>query len=227
MILAAGRGERLRPLTDKIPKPMIPISSEPLIIHQLRWLRRAGISQVIVNLHHLGDQIESAVGNGRMHGVRVEYSREDGLLDTGGGVLKALPMLGSEPFVVLNGDVWTNFPFASLRYIAGDQPHLVLIPKPENRESGDFKLEGHTVVRSSCLKDHTHVYCGICVLHESLFADVSDSVFSLRDVFFEQSRQRRLTGQVFDGNWFDIGSHDQLKAVRRHVLGTQSPREPR
>ena len=145
MILAAGRGERLKPLTERIPKPMIPIGSEPLIVHQLRWLHRAGIRDVVINVHHLGEQIERGLGTGADQGVRIGYSREEDLLDTGGGVKKALPLLGPEPFIVLNGDIWTNFPFRRLGDVSPQQAYLVLTPTPPHLSRADFRLEGDLV----------------------------------------------------------------------------------
>ncbi|HEY6598064.1 MAG TPA: sugar phosphate nucleotidyltransferase, partial [Pseudomonadales bacterium] len=112
MILAAGRGERLRPLTDHTPKPLVAIAGTPLIVHQLRWLAAAGITDIVINLHHLGDAIAAALGDGAQFGVRIHYSRETTLLETGGGIVRALPSLGAGPFVILNGDVWTDYPFA-------------------------------------------------------------------------------------------------------------------
>ena len=139
MILAAGRGERLRPLTERVPKPMIPIGGEPLIVHQLRWLRRAGIEEVVVNLHHLGEQVEGHVGNGGDVGIRVRYSREASLLGTGGGIKRALPLLGDDPFLVLNGDIWTSFAFRDVLGVSPEVAHLVLTPLSGPSAPGGFR----------------------------------------------------------------------------------------
>lgn len=219
MILAAGRGERLKPLTERIPKPMIPIGSEPLIVHQLRWLRHAGIHDVVVNVHHLAEQIERGLGSGADQGVRVYYSREKELLDTGGGVKKALPLLGPGPFVVLNGDIWTDFAFAHLLALRPQQAHLVLTPTPPHLSRADFRLEGGLVRRNgagAAANDLT--YCGIGVLNPALFENSPAGAFSLADLYFRAAAAGALTGEIFDGGWIDIGTPEQLKRLRRLTL---------
>ena len=216
MILAAGYGKRLRPLTDMMPKPMIPIASEPLIVHQIRWLRHAGITEIVVNLHHLGDQIEKKLGHGTDLGVHITYCHEEELLDTGGAIANALPYLLPGPFLVLNGDIWTNYPFKQLVQRAADTTHLVLTPTPSHRESGDFCLEGNLVRRGD---NNDLVFCGIGVLTEDILRDAPLGIFSItQDVYFKRLRYDEITGEVYVGTWFDIGSHDQLKAVRRLYL---------
>ena len=215
MILAAGRGERLRPLTDRIPKPLLPIAGEALIVQQMRCLRRAGITEIVVNLHHLGEQIEQRVGTGRDLGVNVRYSREATLLDTGGGVRAALPLLGAAPFLLLNGDIWTNYPFARLTERKPCAGHLVLTPKPAHRESADFALVDSRVRRSGDSADDL-VFTGIAVISPTLFADAPEGPFNIaRTLYFAAVAAGRMTGEVFRGAWFDIGSPAQLKAVRR------------
>ncbi len=213
MILAAGRGERLRPLTDRIPKPLIPIAGEPLIVHQMRWLARAGITDIVVNLHHLGGQIEAAVGSGRDIGVQVRYSRETERLETGGGVRYALPLLGESPFLILNGDIWTDLDFTTLAPLAGgDRCRLVLTPTPAHREHGDFDQRDGRLLRN----DHRpYVYCGIAILDPALFDDAPAGAFSMRELYFRAAAEGRASAQVFTGRWFDIGSQEMLKAVRR------------
>lgn len=215
MILAAGRGERLRPLTDEIPKAMAEVGGEPLLAHQLRWLAAAGIPEVVVNLHHLGQQIIDAFGDGSAYGVRISYSLEDRLLDTGGGIVKALPLLGSEPFVVLNADIYADFSLSELpgRLETGLLGHLVVTPRPVFRERGDFDIDDGRVSR----RGEDYVYCGIAVLDPRALAGRRIEPFSLRDVWFELLQQRALGAQVFHGYWSDIGTADQLAAVNaRH-----------
>ena len=218
MILAAGKGTRLLPLTEKVPKPMIPISSEPLIVHQLRWLKRGGITDVVINLHHLAEQIKGHLGNGRRFGVNIQYSIEEELLDTGGGLVKALTMLGTEPFVVLNGDVWTSYRFEQKILTSTYNAHLVLVAKPEHRESGDFSLNGDLVGRSDDPAENTWVYAGIAYVNPSILAGESVRPFSFREILFKEIEQNRVSGELFEGNWFDIGSHEELKRVRRLML---------
>lgn len=215
MILAAGRGERLKPLTDRLPKPMIPIAGEPLITHQLRWLHRAGIRDVVVNVHHLAEQIQRGIGSGSDIGVRVRYSVEEELLETGGGIKQALPLLRPGPFIVLNGDIWTNYPFKNLLGVKPQRAHLVLTPKPAHLASGDFRLDGGQARRG---EDADLTYCGIAVLAEALFDGSPDGAFSLRDLLFRAAAENQLQGEVFTGTWIDIGSHEQLKRVRRLTL---------
>ena len=217
MILAAGRGERLRPLTDRIPKPLLPIAGEALIVHQIRWLRRAGITDIVVNLHHFGAQIEERVGRGSDLGVVVRYSREATLLDTGGGIKAALLLLGPAPFLVLNGDIWTNYPFVRLTELEPCAGHLVLTPKPAHRETADFALV-ESRVRRNGNSDDDLVFTGIAVLNPALFADAPQGPFNIaHELYFDAAAAGRLTGEVFRGAWFDIGSPAQLKAVRRLI----------
>jgi MurNAc alpha-1-phosphate uridylyltransferase len=214
MLLAAGRGERLRPLTDRVPKPLIPIAGEPLIVHQIRWLERAGIRDIVINLHHLGDAIEHALGSGEDLRVRIRYSREETRLETGGGIVRALPLLGSAPFLVLNGDIWTDYDFGDLTMLSrGDLAHLVLTPTPSHRDAGDFDLVGDRVIRGE--GERPLVYCGIALLDPRLFEGAPDGAFSLRDLYFSACARRQVRGERFLGTWIDIGSQDQLKAVRR------------
>lgn len=213
MILAAGRGERLRPLTDHTPKPLVMIGGQPLIGHQLRWLAEAGITEVVVNLHHLADQIRAVLDTGVQWGVKIHYSLETELLETGGGITKALPLLGEDPFVILNGDIWTDFPFSTLpRHLsAGVLAHLVLTPHPAHLESGDFDLEAGHVTRT---ETRPYTYCGISVIAPALLKGRTIEPFSLREPFFEAIGKKQITGKLFEGAWTDIGSPEQLKALQ-------------
>ena len=211
MILAAGRGERLRPLTDHTPKPMVEVQGQPLLAHQIAWLQRAGIRELVINLHHLGEQIEAKFGTGGEYGVHIRYSREQTLLETGGGIVNALPLLGDAPFLLLNGDIFTDFPFASLEALPDwADIHLVVTPTPDYRESGDFEFaDGRITARGQ-----SYVYCGIAVLRPELFATDRAEPFSLRDRFFAAIEAGTISAQIWDGYWIDIGSQAQLDAVR-------------
>ena len=210
MILAAGRGERLRPLTDHTPKPMVEVRGEPLLAHQITWLKRAGIRELVINLHHLGEQIEAHFGSGSEHGVNIRYSREQTLLETGGGIVNALPLLGDAPFLILNGDIFTDFPFASLQALPDwADIHLVITPTPAYREAGDFEFANGRITA----RGQSYVYCGIAVLRPELFASDRAEPFSLRDRFFAAIDSGRISAQVWDGYWIDIGSQAQLDAV--------------
>ena len=210
MILAAGRGERLKPLTDTTPKPLLPVRGRPLLIHQLEWLKAAGITDIVINLHHLGEQIVARIGDGSAFGVRIRYSRETELLETGGGVVKALPLLGSEPFLLLNGDIFTDFPLSELSTLPGwADIHLLVTPTPAHRDRGDFEVKGGRVVA----RGQSYVYCGIALLRPGLFARDAPVPFSLAGHFFRAIERGTLSAQIWTGFWTDIGSPDQLARV--------------
>lgn len=194
---------------------MIRISSEPLIVHQIRWLKRAGIKEIVINLHHLGDQIENYLQNGRSFGVDITYSREDPILETGGGVVQALPLIQSDPFLVLNGDVWTNYDFRHQDVPQNSLAHLVLVPQPTDRDQGDFSLEGMYVRRPLDQRMRTLTFAGISFLRHALFEGAEAKPFSLtRDLLFARLGEHQVTGELFNGKWIDIGTPEGLKEVR-------------
>jgi N-acetyl-alpha-D-muramate 1-phosphate uridylyltransferase len=211
MILAAGRGERLRPLTDQTPKPLLEIAGEPLIVHQLRWLAAAGILQIVINLRHLGEQISARLGDGSAYGMQIRYSVETAALETGGGIQQALPLLGADAFAILNGDIWTDYPFDRLpRTLGGDLAHLVLAPRRQG--AGDFGLAGNRVTRPA---ERPYTYCGIAVIAPAMFTAAPPVPFSLRELLFAAVADDRVSGEVWSGRWTDIGTPDQLEAVRQ------------
>ncbi len=215
MILAAGRGTRLQPLTDTVPKPMLHLAGVPLIEHQVRALAAAGVRKLVINLHHLGEQIEAHLGDGATYGLQIIYSREEALLETGGGIVNALQHLGRAPFWLLNGDIWTDFDFGTLPQDLGTaRAHLVLTPCPEHRTSGDFECahlrDDYGPITG---RGDAYVYCGIAVLHPALFAHRGIEHFSLREVFFELIEARQITAQIHRGLWHDIGSLEQYEAL--------------
>jgi N-acetyl-alpha-D-muramate 1-phosphate uridylyltransferase len=217
MILAAGRGERLRPLTDRMPKPLVPVAGRPLLFHQLGWLAAAGIHDVVINLHHLGEQIVDAAGDGSAHGVRIRYSHETTRLETGGGIVQALPLLGAEPFLIVNGDIHTDLPLAELPgdLPAGSLAHLVVTPRPPFRNEGDFDVrDGRVTARGDA-----YVYCGIALLHPAALAGRRPEPFSLRDVFFALLAEGRLSAQIWQGRWTDIGTIEQLESLNEALGG--------
>ncbi len=215
MILAAGRGSRLAPLTDSTPKPLLSIHGQPLIAHQLTWLRRAGIQRVIINLFHLADEIRRELGDGSRFGVDIAYSSEPELLETGGAIAHARSLLGEEPFVLLNGDIWTDFDFNHLPTALGRhvQAHLVATPTPAHRSSGDFALQHHRLLRPADESRRAYVYCGIAIIRAGIVG-ARRGKFSLREAFFAAAARGELSGQYFNGIWRDIGTPDQLMSVR-------------
>jgi len=210
MILAAGRGERMRPLTLVKPKPLLEAGGAPLIVHHLRALRAAGFEDVVVNLSWLGDQVRASLGDGSRHGVRLHYSDEGPEpLETGGGIFRALPLLGAGPFLVLNGDVWTDIDWSRMRdrLAPRDLAHLVLVPNPVHNQKGDFVLEGGRIVESA---GERHTFSGVGVYRAELFEGCRDGVFKLAPLLRAAAREGRVSGEVHAGAWLDIGTPERL-----------------
>jgi MurNAc alpha-1-phosphate uridylyltransferase len=208
MLLAAGRGERMRPLTDHTPKPLLEVAGKPLIAWHLQRLAQAGIRDVVINLSWLGETIAAALGDGSRHGVRIEYSREPWpALETGGGIRQALPLLGSEPFLLVNGDVYTDVDFTSLELARNDLAQLVLVPNPEHHPRGDFWLEG---ARISGAGTQRLTYSGIAVLRPELLASAEPGRFPLLPWLLKALEAGKLGGQRHDGLWIDVGTPERL-----------------
>jgi MurNAc alpha-1-phosphate uridylyltransferase len=218
MILAAGRGERMRPLTLSRPKPLLDVGGRALIEHHLQALAAAGFSQVVINLSWLGEQICAALGDGSRFGVDLRYSEEGPEpLETGGGIFRALPLLGPAPFVVLNGDVWTTYPYAQLRdrLRAGDLAHLVLVPNPQHNERGDFVLRAGRMHEGEDGERYT--FSGIGVYHPSLFDGCGDGIFKLAPLLRAAALAGRVSAELFEGDWLDIGTPERLAALDRRL----------
>jgi len=221
MILAAGRGERMRPLTLAKPKPLLEAGGAPLIVHHLRALQAAGFQDVVVNLSWLGDQIRAGLGDGGRYGVRLHYSDEGPEpLETGGGIFRALPLLGAGPFLVLNGDVWTDLDWPRLRDKLGshDVAHLVLVPNPAHNAKGDFVLRSGRIVESP---GERHTFSGVGVYRAELFAGCRDGIFKLAPLLRAAARDGRVSGELHSGAWLDIGTPERLAHLdellrRRH-----------
>ena len=216
MILAAGRGERMRPLTDHTPKPLLPVAGQPLIAHHLEALRAAGIGEIVINTGHLGEQLPAALGDGRAWGVRITYSPEPPeALETGGGIFQALPLLGSEPFLVINGDVWTNYPFARLPVAPAGLAHLVLVGNPPHHPDGDFALAADGIVKESGASRLT--FSGISVLRLELFAGCAPGRFSLGPLLRRAMTAGQVSGECYAGVWLDIGTPQRLAELDRDL----------
>ncbi len=214
MILAAGKGERLRPLTLHTPKPLVRAGGVPLIEYHLRGLRSAGFSELVINHAWLGAQIEEHLGDGSRFALSIQYSPEGEPLETGGGILRALPLLGDAPFLLVNGDIWTDFPFARLQQDLPGLAHLVLVENPPHNATGDFFLEDG-VVRELQAGEQGLTYSGIAVLHPQLFADCQLGAFKLAPLLRKAMAQGRVTGEHFGGRWVDVGTHERLAEVER------------
>jgi MurNAc alpha-1-phosphate uridylyltransferase len=213
MILAAGKGERLRPLTLHTPKPLVRAGGVPLIEYHLRALKSAGFTEVVINHAWLGQQIEDYLGDGQRLGLNIVYSPEGEPLETGGGIFRALPLLGDEPFLVVNGDIWTDCDFAPLKAPIKGLAHLVLVDNPLHHPSGDFALVGGEVRDDASLPRLT--YSGIAVLHPQLFADCSAGAFKLAPLLRDAMGKGRVTGEHFTGRWVDVGTHERLAEVEQ------------
>ncbi len=211
MILAAGRGERMRPLTDHTPKPLLRVGGKCLIEYHLAALATAGFRDVVINHAHLGTQIEQQLGNGSRYGVSIHYSAEAGALETGGGIFNALPLLGDDPFVVVNGDVWCNYPFARLQEIETQEAHLVLVPNPSQHPTGDFMLSNGLVSDEGEAERLT--FSGIGIYHPSLFEGCVAGAFPLAPLLRRAMAQGRVSGELFTGQWFDIGTPERLQQL--------------
>ncbi|MDU8358554.1 N-acetylmuramate alpha-1-phosphate uridylyltransferase MurU [Pseudomonas syringae group sp. J309-1] len=214
MILAAGKGERMRPLTLHTPKPLVRAGGVPLIEYHLRALHEAGFHDVVINHAWLGQQIEDYLGDGERLGLRIAYSPEGEPLETGGGIFRALPLLGDQPFMVVNGDVWTDYDFSALRVPMAGLAHLVLIDNPEHHPQGDFSLiDGQ--VRDSSDAGARLTYSGIAILHPKLFADCQAGAFKLAPLLRAAMEQGQVTGEHFTGHWVDVGTHERLAQVEQ------------
>jgi len=217
MILAAGRGERLRPLTDHLPKPLVDVGGRPLIEHHLGRLAAAGFSNVVINHSHLGSMLQEKVGGGDRWGINIHWSEEQPqALETGGGIFQALPALGTAPFLVINGDIWTDYPLARLRSIKCDWAHLVLVPNPQHNTGGDFALQ-HAQVRNT--GEPRHTFSGISVYHPRLFAGCTAGKFSVVPLLRSAIDEHLVTGELFHGAWGDIGTLQRLESVRKIISG--------
>jgi MurNAc alpha-1-phosphate uridylyltransferase len=212
MILAAGKGERMRPLTLSTPKPLVRAGGVPLIEYHLKALAIAGFTEVVINHAWLGQQLESYLGDGSQYGMRIQYSREGEPLETGGGIFRALPLLGDEAFVVVNGDIWTDYDFSVLHQRIAGLAHLVLADNPPHHPAGDFTLvDGQ--VRDAQPGAATLTYSGIAVLHPQLFDGCSDGAFKLAPLLRKAMADGQVTGEHLRGHWVDVGTHERLAEV--------------
>lgn len=209
MILAAGRGERMRPLTDHTPKPLIKAGGRPLIEHLIEGLVAGGITEIIVNTAHLGHLVEETLGDGSRLGATLQYSRESEALETGGGIFQALPRLGPAPFLVINGDIATDFPFGTLKELEIRHAHLVLVPNPPHHPTGDFGLfEGQALDGG----EPRFTFGGIGVYHPDLFKDENPGRFPLAPLLRKGMAENTVSAELYSGLWMDIGTIERLEA---------------
>ena len=217
MILAAGRGTRMAPLTDHCPKPLVPLCGKPLIVHHLEKLAAAGFSEVVINHAWLGHMIEETLGDGSQWGLSIHYSPETTALETGGGVHQALPLLGDAPFLLINGDVWTDWDYGLARQtsLSGqDLAHLWLTENPPQHSAGDFSLKGTRVVDVPGL-----TFSGISLLSPLLWQDRQAGVYALAPMLRGVMAAGQVTGDLLDAQWVDVGTPQRLQDLERMLMG--------
>jgi MurNAc alpha-1-phosphate uridylyltransferase len=215
IILSAGRGQRMRPLSEHTPKPLLTVAGLPLIVYHLQKFAKVGIHEIIINLGHLGEKLVSALGDGSRFGLHIEYSYEDPILETGGGIVKVLSKLGPEPFVAISGDVFTDFPFERLKIIPRGLAHLVLVDNPPHHRRGDYALVDNQFVAAN--GGPLLNFAGIGVYRPELFLDSPSAAFRLPDLFKPAFINRQITGEHYDGLWYNIGTPEQLDEVDKII----------
>lgn len=221
MILAAGYGKRMRPLTDNMPKPLLPLAGKPLIVYHIEALAKIGVTEIVINHAYLGEQIEATLGDGSAFGVQIRYSPEGKPLNTGAGIANALPLLGEEPFILTNGDIWTDFDYSRLLKREVDLAHLVLVNNPAHNPQGDFSLaKNGRVIPDRASDDGVGLtYSGVSVLHPRLFAFCPRGPFPLREPLIEAMREGKVTGERYSGGWTDVGTPERLLELEQQLSG--------
>jgi len=208
LILAAGRGERMRPLTDTLPKPLLPVVGKPLIEYTIEALVNEGITDLVINLSYLGEQIQQVIGNGTRFNATINYSLEgENALETAGGIIHALPLLGDDPFLVVNGDIACNYHFDQLSHKNIDLAHLILVKNPEHHPEGDFGLENDMVKKQASEK---FTFSGIGLYRRELFTDTLSGNSKLGPLLRVAIQKNRVSGEIYSGFWMDIGTPERL-----------------
>ncbi|WP_439107651.1 N-acetylmuramate alpha-1-phosphate uridylyltransferase MurU [Congregibacter sp.] len=212
MLLAAGKGERMRPLTLEKPKPLLPVAGKPLIEYHIEALVRAGIRDIVINVSWLGEQIEADCGDGTRWGCTIQYSREEEPLETAGGIIQALPLLGDEPFLLVNADIWTDFAFDDLLSVVlpSAAAHLVFVDNPVHNRAGDFSLDRGQVQLDS---EDTLTYAGIGLYDSRFFDGYGRGKRPLLPLLMQAIEEKRLFAQHFTGRWTDVGTPERLQAL--------------
>lgn len=212
MLLAAGLGTRLRPLTDAIPKPLLPVGKKTLIEYHLENIRKMGIEEVVINVFYHAKKMIDFLGDGSRYGVRITYSHEKDLLGTGGGIYQALPLLGKDPFIIISADVWSDFAFDADFIKADQDAHLVLVENPDYHLKGDYSL---TTEGKIAFTGKKFTYAGIAKLHPKLFSHCKAGAFSLSPILNQAIENQTVSGEVFQGRWFNVGTLEELEKLRK------------
>ncbi|MBS4721463.1 nucleotidyltransferase family protein [Aeromonas caviae] len=215
MILAAGRGERMRPLTDLLPKPLLAAGGKPLIVHHIEKLKAAGVTTLVINHAWLGHKLVAALGDGSALGVSIHWSAEESALETAGGIVQALPLLGREPFLVINGDTWLDLDYRALVSppLGDDLAHLWLVPNPPQHPQGDFSLQAGRVLDTPAL-----TFSGVGLYHPAAFAGLPSGARKLAPLLRDWMAQGRVGGSLLAGEWRDIGTVDRLRELDEQLL---------
>ena len=216
MILAAGLGTRMKPLTDTTPKPLLKVGGMPLIVWHIERLAHDGIKDIVINVAHLGAKIIDELGDGSNWGVNISYSdeQEEGCLESAGGIIKAMPLLGDETFLVVNGDIFTDYEFQEHRKLAeGVLAHLVLIPNPDHNPNGDFALDGNKV-----LDNKQYTFSGIGYYSPELFNGIPYGKSSTIPLLRAAMKEGKVTGELFEGQWLDIGTPQRLELLNAELF---------
>ena len=230
MILAAGLGTRMRPLTDNCPKPLLAVAGKPLIVHHIEKLVALGIKQIIINHAYLGHMIEEALGDGSQFGCHIQYSAEQEALETGGGIYKALPLLianekPEQPFLLVNGDVWLDWDRIRLPLEITGLCHLWLVKNPEHNPLGDFVLTPSTAVFDkggvSVIGNAAFTFSGISLIKPALFNSAQQGAFPLAPLLREAMSMNEVSGELYSGSWVDVGTPDRLQQVEDLLLVTE------
>ena len=224
MLLAAGRGERLRPLTETLPKPLVPVRGKPLIVWHLERLAAAGFGEAVINVSHLGERIVEALGDGARYGLRIAYSREAQPLETAGGIASARALLGEAPFLLVNADIYCEVDFLALARLRLGQnlAHLVLVPNPPHHAAGDFTLASGFIGNGDTAR---YTYAGVAVMSPALVAGVAAGTKAqLAPLLREAAEKRRITGELFGGLWQDVGTLERLAELERQLASRHEHR---
>lgn len=228
-ILAAGRGERMRPLTDSTPKPLLQVGPYSLLEHHLLRLQQLGFQHIVINIDHLGEQIIDQIGDGSRFKLDIQYSdeRSSGALETAGGIQKALPLISSDYFIALNADIWTDFNFHQLLNCRAQSATLVLVANPQHNINGDFKLQTDSryalAKRKTNINENTnenYTFSGIGLYHKTLFKDLTPGKSKLAPLLFQATDNNQVDGLLHSGQWNDIGTPERLKELNENLAST-------
>lgn len=214
MLLAAGLGERLRPITDKTPKPLIEIAGKPIIVHHLERLKSSGFNHIIINTSHLGEMIKQHLGDGTQFGLRIEYSHEVAPLETAGGIINALPLLGKKPFLVINADIWCEHKLSFANLSRDKLAHLVLVENPTHNTDGDFSYEFGRIYNHGKSR---LTFSGIGLYDPKLFSNLAAEKLALAPILRAAIDEELVSAEYFTGKWFDIGTQERLAETEHYV----------